>query len=97
VEEADGLHNWAGGDGASWRRRAHRSLRILMRPHRSGFQLYATVCVQVGVAMRDASAVEVGDEACLVSAHCSEWLCGYGMVWAPGFGFTGVAEVYERS
>jgi hypothetical protein len=63
---------------------------------RSGSQLYATGCVQVGEAMRDASAVKLGDEARLVSAHCSESLCGYGMVWAPGFGFTGVAEMYER-
>ena len=51
VEGADGEHNWAGGDGASRQRGVHRSLRILMRPHRSGFQLDATVCVQVGEAI----------------------------------------------
>ena len=32
-------------------RGAHRSLRILMRPHRSGFQLDTTVCVHVGEAI----------------------------------------------
>jgi hypothetical protein len=96
VEGADGQDNWAGGDGASWQRRAHRSLRILMRRHRSGFQLYTTVCVQVGEAMRDASGIEVGDEARLVSEHCSESMCGYGMPWAPG-SFTGVAVMGERA
>jgi hypothetical protein len=51
VEGADGQQNWAGGDAASRQRRVHRSLRILMRPHRSGFQLDTTVCVQVGEAI----------------------------------------------
>ena len=51
VEGGDGQHNWAGGDPASWQRRAHRSLRIVMRPHRSRFQLDTTVCVQVGEAI----------------------------------------------
>jgi hypothetical protein len=51
VEGADGQHNWAGGNGASRQRGAHRSLRIFMRLHRSGFQLDATVCVRVGEAI----------------------------------------------
>ena len=36
---------------ASWQRGAHRSLRILMRPHRCGFQRDTTVCGQIGEAI----------------------------------------------
>jgi hypothetical protein len=39
--------------GASWQRGAHRSLRLVMRPHRSGFQLETIVCVQIGEAIVD--------------------------------------------